>query len=415
MFQNPIPQLPVDPPAPPALPPAALRPPMHPGPRQRLAPGPLTPKLIKQGSYGCLYKPSLKCPASSGIVQGENEVTKLISSTHAADELAEADKLKPIDPDQKYFVYSGKSCSITVNAANPEINKCKAVRGKISAKLLIMPDGGIDLDDFEPSRKQYSPTLTGMRNLLEGLQKLHDGGYAHYDIKPGNIVARMDGDVCNIRFIDFGLMRDHTMYPNDDYRYEYNYPWYCFEVKFLSTKYDPHNLATDWKNYRVGSLGYQPESRDNSAWIDSTTKTIPKQSIQQASVMVYQNFLADKNGTGSQILIQNDIFGLGRTLGQIYYRLTSQSPGKQCTEIYFKGASGGRLKLKPTPTPADLGVLELTPSGHTFQLNLSNFSKVWFTMCENMMHPEPSKRMSLKDAIEYFDGIVAPLIKTYFP
>lgn len=412
MPQNPIAQLP-------ALPAPSTRPPRHTGPSQRPAVRPLavapTPKLIKQGSYGCLYRPSLKCGATSGVVQADNEVSKLMTATKAADELAEADKLKPIDPDQKYFVYSGKSCTVTVNAADPQINKCDAVRGRISAKLLIMPDGGIDLDDFEPSRKQYRATFLGMRNLLEGLQKLHDGGYAHYDIKPGNIVARMDGDVCNVRFVDFGLMRDHTMYPNDDYRYEYNYPWYCFEVKFLSTKYDPSISGKYWRDYRIQSLGYEPESRDNSVWTDPITKMIPTPSTTAGSESMYQSFLADKARVGSQILTLNDIFGLGRTLGQIYYRLTSQSPGKGSTEIYFTGASGGRLKLKPTSTPADLALVQLTQSQYDFQFNISKFSKIWFTMCETMMHPEPSKRMSLTDAITYFDSEIAPVVSTYFP
>lgn len=412
MFQNPVPQLP-------AVPPVAVRPPLHPGirrqPATRALVVPPTPKLIKQGSYGCLYRPSLTCALNSGVVQEDNEVSKLMTDKYAARELAEVDKLRPIDPDQKYLVYSGKSCNITVNSANPAIDKCDAVRGHIRAKLLIMPDGGIDLDDFKPSTKEYGATFLGMRNLLEGLQKIHDGGYAHFDIKPGNIVARMDGDVCNVRFVDFGLLRTHTPYPTDDYRYGYNYPWYCFEIKFLSTTYDSSVSGRYWRDYITQSLRYEPESRDNSVWTDPVTNMIPTASTTASSESMYQSFLADKATVGSKILIQNDIFGLGRTLGQIYYRLTSQSPDKGSTVIYFTGKAGGRLKLKPTPTPADLALVQLTQAEYDVQLKLSDFSKLWYTMCELMMHPRQSSRITLAAAIAYFDVKLAPAIPIYFP
>ena len=416
MFQNPVPQLPAVPPPPP-LPPAALLPPRHPGiGRQTASRGlvaPPSPKMIKQGSYGCLYRPPLKCGLSSGVVQEANEVTKLITKTNAAKELEEADKLRPIDGEQKYFVYSGKSCDFTVNAANPEINRCRAVRGRPSAKLLIMPDGGVDLDDYSPKPSEYAATFAGLRNLLVGLQALHTGGYAHFDIKPGNMVARMDGGVCIARFIDFGLMRSHNPYPEEDHRYEYDYPWYSFEIKFLSTKFDQTKIDDYWKEYVRVSLGYQPESRDNSVWHETSTNLIPGMMTMARSFQVYQEFNRDKATVGSKILTQNDVYALGRSLGQIYYRLTSHSPDNG--DIYFKGSAGARVKLTPSPSAGDLAVLQLTQAEYDVQLNLSEFSKLWYTMCEKMMHPQPIKRITLAAAIAYFDLKLAPAIPIYFP
>lgn len=421
MFQNLIPQLPAVPPPPPALPPAALLPPRHPGIGRQTARRnlvvPPSAKMIKQGSYGCLYRPPLKCGLSSGVVQEANEVTKLITKTNAAKELEEADKLRPIDAAQKYFVYSGKSCDFTVNAADPEINRCRAVRGRMSAKLLIMPDGGVDLDDYSPKSSEYAATFAGFRNLLEGLQALHTGGYAHFDIKPGNMVARMDGDVCIARFIDFGLMRSHNPYPEEDHRYEYDYPWYSFEIKFLSTTFDQTKIDDYWKEYVRVSLGYQPESRDNSVWRDASNLT-PGMMTVARSFQVYQEFTkpgADKATVGSKILIQNDVYALGRSLGQIYYRLTSHSPDNNARDIYFKGSAGGRLKLTPSPSAGDLAVLQLTQAEYDVQLKLSDFSKLWYTMCELMMHPQPNKRITLAAAIAYFDVKLAPAIPIYFP
>ena len=60
---------------------------------------------------------------------------------------------------------------------------------------------------------------------LKSLQKIHDAGYVHLDIKPDNVMTTADFDVLNqdtfhLVFIDFGLMKKindfyeigHTLY-----------------------------------------------------------------------------------------------------------------------------------------------------------------------------------------------------------
>lgn len=373
---------------------------------------PTQPKFIRKGAYGCLYRPPIQCDMGSGVNPVDGEVTKLIRTDNAAEELALADILRPIDPDQKYFVYAGKSCTRTLRTMyrplQAEINKCTPVKGQRTATLLIMPDAGTDLDTYSP--KKYGPTFLAARNLLEGLSKLHSIGYAHFDIKPGNIVA---GDT--MRFIDFGLMRKLVGYPQEDWRYEYGYPWYSFEVKYLSTAYNLMEIDTYWKDYHGATLAYQPESRDNSMWGDRLTRVIPSTETRTDSEAIHTEFMRDPVTTGSKILVHNDIVALGRSLGQLYYRLTSHSPGNGVKDIFFRGKRGGVVVLKASPSPGDLGVIELTAAQHAEQLKLSEFSKLWFTMCETMMHPMPSKRMSLADALSYFDSTIAPAVSTYFP
>jgi hypothetical protein len=381
-------------------------------------PEPIVPErqpalFVRSGSYGCTYRPPLTCDGETTVE--ENTVTKLIQPDEAQDELEFAMILKPIDPDQKYFVYAGRSCRRTLDNTQPdyaETSKCRPTRNIPEATLLIMPDGGTDLDVFAPPQEKYGAVFSGVRNLLEGLQKLHDGQYVHFDIKPENLVGFIDGDSVLMRFIDFGLMRKHVDWEKDNYKFEFTYPWWAYELRYLSDYYNDGNKLREWKRYIKDSLGYQPESRDNLAWANPTTGGLITPEIAKESFDLYKEYQADKPKVGSKILTMNDTFSLGRTLGQLYYRLTSHSPAG--ANILHTNAKRRRMVITQDQPPDELHLHEMTQESYEIQKKLAEFSKLWFHMCETMMHPRVTMRMTLPDALKYFDQTVAPAIPQYF-
>jgi serine/threonine protein kinase len=378
-------------------------------------PPPTTPpaKFLRSGSYGCTYRPPLTCDGET--TTEKNTVTKLIQDDDAQEELGFAKILEPIDPSQQYFIYPGRSCKRTLKIGQPdysETSKCMPTTRLDEAMLLIMPDGGTNLEDFDPPQDKYGATFSGARNLLEGLKKLHDAEHVHFDIKPENLVGFIDGDVVKLRFIDFGLMKKHIDWQKDDYKFEFTYPWWIYEIRYLSDYYNDHDKIRQWKKYARDSLGYQSESRDSQAWANPVTGGIITPEIARESRELYVEYQADKPNVGSRILVMNDGHSLGRSLEQFYYRLTSHSPDG--SDIVHTNAKHRRMIITQDLGADQLYLHEMSQEAYETQKKLAEFSKLWFHMCETMMHPRVTLRMSLADALKYFDETLAPAIPQYF-
>lgn len=71
-------------------------------------------------------------------------------------------------------------------------------------KVLSLMEVMEDLED-ESKKLNYEIGSEIIRNLIEGLMRLHIAGYVHRDIKPENILIRLEGDITKPIFIDFGL------------------------------------------------------------------------------------------------------------------------------------------------------------------------------------------------------------------
>lgn len=63
------------------------------------------------------------------------------------------------------------------------------------------------MEDLEDESKKMSFEIGSeiIRNLIEGMLRLHIIGFVHRDIKPENILIRIEGNITKPIFIDFGL------------------------------------------------------------------------------------------------------------------------------------------------------------------------------------------------------------------
>ena len=209
--------------------------------------------VIGEGTYGCVHKPSLKCKDSPNISY-DNKVSKLLLSTEAKKELKEYDNVRNADKNNEYYLGVPENCDVDIrNVFNlKSIQKCKigseAIKNLSKYKLLIMGDGGINLEEYTRKMKEWSVSemseelcekfLLESLRLFHGLKVFEEHGLVHHDLKPQNIVYN---DKTNrLNFIDFGLMasRDKIIRQAKSSKYDFalfhwSYPW---ELEFIDKK-----------------------------------------------------------------------------------------------------------------------------------------------------------------------------------
>jgi serine/threonine protein kinase len=175
------------------------------------------PKVIGEGSYGCVHKPSLEC--SSGNINYKDKVSKVLEISDAKQEIKEHAVIHKIDPNYNFYLGDPISCNIKNNSKNiHSIAKCKTKKELInnldSLSLLVLNDGGVNLEEFAKHMSQQKNTKENKKNmekfwieglrLLYGIKLLIENHTIHHDLKPQNIVY--NDKINRMNLIDFGFM-----------------------------------------------------------------------------------------------------------------------------------------------------------------------------------------------------------------
>jgi len=224
--------------------------------------------FLGQGSFGCVISPALQCNRKSkkysqshkGYSIPRDDVSKIISRTDddkqdtVDNEIEVSNKLKHIDPNQKYFLYIKENCKIrdvpkdrsnvaSVRFLDDEsleiqvLDKKKLdkyhceVDLKLEPRNLILSNGGKELgdvlhinaklhsssktkyksdysDEIEMTKLFYKKFKHHAQSLLQGLYKLHKNNIVQRDIKIENLMIDWTSktqDNVIVRYIDFGL------------------------------------------------------------------------------------------------------------------------------------------------------------------------------------------------------------------
>ena len=111
-------------------------------------------KILGEGTFGCVIKPSLKCKGKKSAKIYENKVEKVMSDKHAKDELKEMEYISNINGIEKYAVNLPIMCKpdIKDSAFNKYVSKCNTynvsqqyLANPKKLSLLLLDDGGLNM------------------------------------------------------------------------------------------------------------------------------------------------------------------------------------------------------------------------------------------------------------------------------
>lgn len=176
--------------------------------------------IIGYGTYGCIYKPPIKCSKKGKTlrINYANKIAKLLTQKSANTEYAEYDKVSKIDPKNKYHLGKPVLCEADAEDLKKQTdehpcNKYEKERDNQEFRLLIMEYGGTELKEYIKNKKDMTMDFwKKARNLLEGAQLFAKHNLTHRDIKPSNILLNPKSK--RLIYIDFGLTHDMTELKN---------------------------------------------------------------------------------------------------------------------------------------------------------------------------------------------------------
>lgn len=168
-------------------------------------------KFIGSGSYGCVFKPHLKCKDINNI---PNTVGKIFDRLKDFEEEYNISKMiqRDIDPKAEFTVPMLTSCDVQYVRKTDQFSKCDLVKPSMKPshyKQIIYPNAGKDIDTILENQTSMrgSPTnflklLVAFRPIIDGLTRFNNKQLIHNDIKPNNIMYKKG----RLFLIDFGEM-----------------------------------------------------------------------------------------------------------------------------------------------------------------------------------------------------------------
>jgi serine/threonine protein kinase len=317
-------------------------------------------KVVGEGSYGCVHKPSLHC-VNNPEIQYDDYVSKIMKTKEAKNELKEFVTIGRYDPTNEFHLETPILCQPELDdkIIKKDISQCNYIKSsEVKArpndyKILVMKFGGPDLKNLcGKELKKYLSTKTKIKtnqfwlevlHLIKGLKFFKDNGLVHNDIKPQNIL--FDMETGKLTFIDFGLMRSKreiisTSNESNNFLgiYHWSYPFECGIMnKNIYDKYKKLTLPKKNKYKKELSDMILYDTKQNTfdismanphafniifMYIDKDGDT-PSDNVKYGYIQDFFNGINNLMSTESyntnldQIIDSIDIYGLGFTLQYI--------------------------------------------------------------------------------------------------
>ena len=274
-----------------------------------------TRKLLGQGTFGCVYKPSYKCNNNTNNNKNNNKlndgelnnknntnnemVSKIMTNNNANNEIQNFKIIDKLDPEGKFHIKLESECYLSNNNRMEikEKGECEIMDNKSNFKNLKFADGGKELYYYYNQiknviYKNISPKnintnirllykiLVSLKPIIDGLNILNEAKYTHFDIKLENIVYNIDKN--EAKLIDFGvsLLHDFKIKKSDygkakDIFSEYSnfftsyYEVYPFELilcKHYNFKYALNNTNKVFKVIKTLRKSYRDSTKEEEKY-----------------------------------------------------------------------------------------------------------------------------------------------------
>lgn len=354
-------------------------------------------KVVGEGAYGCIHKPSLHCKTGSKKIKSySGKVSKILTAKHADKELAEYDIIANIDKNNAYYLGKPVECAPEKSDYNETaIAKCKYKKRIMDdfdhSKLLIMNDGGLNLEKFaEKIKRAYHENKKAGGEIMEtfwlefhrvflGIKSFLDHGIMHYDMKPQNIVYNEQTHRMNL--IDFGLTRtvdsviqSSTTSTNGMGHYHWSFP---FETNF-------HNKS----NYEI-MAGWNKDEKNN--YYSRMLNHIASDSTDD-NTLAFRNFFSHTLDSHPR---RDALF---EKYMQAFY--------ENLVEIKIENYDAFLKKSLETFDGYGTAIAIAVVVGLTRKFIPNKFAKELDDLVWNMTHPRVSQRFTIEQGMQRFEEIL---------
>lgn len=286
--------------------------------------------LVAQGSYGCVFRPSLTC--KDEIERPEGVVSKVILTKEAKKEMVENNKINKIDKDNIYHLPAPKICDFQEKHLDePGMENCDVLKKETLRKkklsLLQYKDGGTSLDlflrhNFFDNKTNLNNFLLQFYDLIYGLNEMNVNKYIHNDIKIHNIV--INPETLKMNYIDFGLSSTYKK-ALDNLESRYSWGYFAYPLETMLTTKKIYNYVKE-KNVNKAFR------KIKNSYLSSYAKVIDDNYVKNGSFYTFmwnnerlrKLYINDIHKSSSQkdfakeIIDKVDVFSLGLVLLQCY-------------------------------------------------------------------------------------------------
>ena len=271
------------------------------------------PKVIGEGSYGCIHRPSLTCKNKK--TSYKKKVSKVLLKRYALKEMHQY--LRIAKADKKSHFYLGKPVECKILESKKNIDAIKGcdegpniMENMNDYSLLVMPDGGIDIEIYVTKIKHMhkTPELTNrlrpfwfeFLRMFEGCELFLKHGIINHDIKPQNILY--DEPRKRMNFIDFGLMQSYKKVllklKHSDFWLAKHAHWsYPLEIQFLNKhRFDDFSAKseeerTDFYSKIISDINHEKESHNSDSIKTILSYIMPRHNNKEFTNTYFADFL----------------------------------------------------------------------------------------------------------------------------
>lgn len=189
--------------------------------------------FISSGSYGCIFKPYVKCANRQVKLRDKNVIGKIFENDEDLEkEREKVMMVQVLDPKHEFTLPFYGECDVTTFSKYNAADKCEHIDSfddPSPRKQLLYAYGGKDLLKYmeQNTNTGYKSVLKAFIPIIEGVNILNNHKISHLDIKPDNIVY--DGN--RLYLIDFGMLSPTSKIYKLKYILDHDYPFFPPEFK----------------------------------------------------------------------------------------------------------------------------------------------------------------------------------------